>query len=605
LVGVAVIVLLLGVLLGKGLGGGTGPTATPTVVTMLTRTATLTSLPAEPLLTQTATRTSAPAEPSVTETLSLPVSTAAPKPPGDIPMVLIPAGEFQMGSESGDSDEKPAHTVSLDDFFIDVYEVTNALYAECVAAGKCDPPTDAKSYTRSSYYGNPEYADYPVIYVDWNMAQAYCEWRGGSLPTEAQWEKAARGGREGKAYPWGDESPTCTPGARNGANYLSCSPGDTMAVGSFSPNGYGLYDMAGNVWEWVMDWYLETFYNVSPASNPTGPDSGTYRVLRGGGWVNYVRNLRSADRDRGDPANTNYRRGFRCARSSSPALSATLVPTLPATPAPLLPTDTPAPPAATSEPMPMGDIPMALIPAGEFQMGSDADEALAECQKFHPDCRRSRFEDEEPVHTVHLDDYYIDVYEVTNARYAECLAAGKCDPPLSNASNTRSSYYGNPEYADYPVIYVTWNMAQAYCEWRGGSLPTEAQWEKAARGGREGMAYPWGDEAPTCTPGAKNGANYSSCSPGDTMAVGRFSPNGYGLYDMAGNVQEWVMDWYLDTFYGISPSRNPTGPDTGQYRVLRAGSWFNLEDVLRAAFRVGNVPTVTFSDLGFRCSRSP
>ena len=248
---------------------------------------------------------------------------------------------------------------------------------------------------------------------------------------------------------------------------------------------------------------------------------------------------------------------------------------------------------------------MALIPAGEFQMGSDADEALAECQKFHPDCRRSRFEDEEPVHTVHLDDYYIDVYEVTNARYAECLAAGKCDPPLSNASNTRSSYYGNPEYADYPVIYVTWFMAQAYSEWRGGSLPTEAQWEKAARGGREGMAYPWGDEAPTCTPGAKNGANYSACSLSDTMAVGSFSPNGYGLYDMAGNVWEWVWDWYLDRFYNVSPARNPTGPDSGAYGVLRGGSCYVNEDFLRSADRYRYFPTGRYYFRGFRCAGSP
>ncbi|MEW5873507.1 MAG: SUMF1/EgtB/PvdO family nonheme iron enzyme [Chloroflexota bacterium] len=242
-----------------------------------------------------------------TQTLPPTVAPALAEPKG---MVLIPAGEFQMGSESGSSDERPVHTVYLDAYSIDVYEVTNARYAECVAVGSCEPPTASKSLTRSSYYGSSQYADYPVIYVTWEMADAYCQWRGGRLPTEAEWEKVARGGLEGAQYPWGDEAPTC-----ERANYwgkVGGCIGDTSRVGSYAPNGYGLYDMAGNVWEWVQDWYSETFYGSSPRDNPMGSASGQYRVLRGGSWYFNESDLRSAYRTGYGHGDGNLDGGFRC-----------------------------------------------------------------------------------------------------------------------------------------------------------------------------------------------------------------------------------------------------------------------------------------------------
>jgi formylglycine-generating enzyme required for sulfatase activity len=208
---------------------------------------------------------------------------------------------------------------------------------------------------------------------------------------------------------------------------------------------------------------------------------------------------------------------------------------------------------------------------------------------------------------VYLDDYYIDVYEVTNALYAECVAAGKCDPPASNASYKRSSYYDDPAFADYPVIYVTWNMALAYCEWRGGSLSTEAQWEKAARGRLEGMDYPWGNEAPVCQKGAPNGAKFdddAGCNDTGTEPVGSYSANGYGLFDMAGNVWEWVWDWYSS--YSSSSARNPTGPESGSSKVTRCGSWYRIDvRSLRVAYRNSYVPDDRYDDIGFRCARSP
>ncbi len=230
-----------------------------------------------------------------------------------VKMALVPAGEFLMGSELWHNDEKPAHTVYLEAFYLDVFEATNARYAACVAAGACQLPTNTESNRQRSYYGDAKYDNYPVVYVTWAMAKSYCEWRGGGLPTEAQWEKAARGGLQGLDYPWGSELPICKTGLINGANIDECSDDDTHAVGSYSPNGYGLYDMGGNVWEWTSDLYEEDYYRVSPERNPSGPADGFYRVMRGGGWNLGGSHLRVSNRDLMNPASNNYSTGVRCA----------------------------------------------------------------------------------------------------------------------------------------------------------------------------------------------------------------------------------------------------------------------------------------------------
>ena len=227
-------------------------------------------------------------------------------------MVYVPEGEFTMGSTDSDADddESPVREVRLDAYWIDKYEVSNGQYQKCVNAGKCTKPRSTDSSTRSSYYGNTEYDDFPVIYVSWHQAKAYCEWAGGSLPTEAQWEKAARG-KNGRKYPWGDESPNS-----NLVNYGEIK-GDTTAVGSY-PRGaspYGAMDMAGNVWEWVEDWYKYS-YDQSQIDNPDGPSNGGKRVFRGGSWFNYDRDIRSANRNGSfSPTVTSLNIGFRCVSS--------------------------------------------------------------------------------------------------------------------------------------------------------------------------------------------------------------------------------------------------------------------------------------------------
>jgi len=230
-----------------------------------------------------------------------------------IEMALVPAGEFTMGNEDGEDDEKPVHTVYLDAYYIDKYEITNAYYQTCVIAGVCKLPKKTGSSQVNNYYGNPQYDNYPVLYVDWNMAETYCEWRQAGLPTEAQWEKAARG-TDGRLFPWGFEPKGCPV-----ANYQTCF-GNPTEVGIF-PEGvspYGLFDMAGNVSEWVWDWYDPEYYIESPLNNPKGPSTGDYRVMRGGSWSQYSISARVSYRYRGNQDGSNNTIGFRCARDATP-----------------------------------------------------------------------------------------------------------------------------------------------------------------------------------------------------------------------------------------------------------------------------------------------
>ncbi len=229
-------------------------------------------------------------------------------------MVYVPAGEFQMGRDDGKDDEKPVHTVYLDAYWIDQTEVTNAMYRKCVAAGECFPPYSNKSYSQEIYYENHDFDNYPVIYVSWEAANSYCSWSNRRLPTEAEWEKAASWNDDVQAqekYPWGNDKINSSY-----ANYQG-DIGDMTEVGHYKKGQsfYGAYDLVGNVWEWVADWYASDYYLVSSASNPLGPDIGEYRVLRGGAW-NTQYGISTTVRLWLPPESQYMNYGFRCAMSA-------------------------------------------------------------------------------------------------------------------------------------------------------------------------------------------------------------------------------------------------------------------------------------------------
>jgi formylglycine-generating enzyme required for sulfatase activity len=275
--------------------------------------------------------------------------------------------------------------------------------------------------------------------------------------------------------------------------------------------------------------------------------------------------------------------------------SQTPVPVISMTPSMPLPppfTNTPAPtPTPTTQPSELTDdkgVVMRLVPAGLFSMGSNNGQP-----------------DEKPVHQVDLPAFYLDKYEVTNVLYQACVDAGVCQVPANTSLGLHGgSYgtYGNPQFEHYPVIWVDWNMAKTYCEWRGARLPSEPEWEKAARG-TDGRTYPWGERIdPTFANYGRNAPDEYNEVFGRTTAVGSYENNKspYGIYDLAGNVWEWVADWY-DVYPGGDVSVNPAFGQT--YRVVRGGAWDTSDYILRTTFRGGNYPNTTVNYIGFRCAR--
>ena len=209
----------------------------------------------------------------------------------------IPTGKSTMGSRRGNNDEKPEHNVHLDAFYMDVNPITNTQFSKF-----------ARDVGISDWRYPAGFADHPVIGVNWNDASAYCEWSGKRLPTEAEWEKSARG-TDGRTYPWGADYDSSVVNGLGGGR-TGTSPVGSMPEGA-SP--YGVLEMSGNLWEWVADWYDATYYNWGKSSNPSGPDDGGHRVVRGGSWICHANYLRCAKRDHHEPTYRGRFIGIRCA----------------------------------------------------------------------------------------------------------------------------------------------------------------------------------------------------------------------------------------------------------------------------------------------------
>jgi formylglycine-generating enzyme required for sulfatase activity len=228
-------------------------------------------------------------------------------------LLYVPEGPFTMGADYGYSGERPVHEVTLSAFWVDQTEVTNGMYALCVEAGNCASPIRKSSNLIDYYYGFESYADYPVIFISWQDAADYCTWAGRRLPTEAEWEKAARG-TDGRPYPWGSAAPDAT--LANFDHNLD----DVARVGSY-PVGASLYealDLAGNVSEWTADWYGEEYYAISPELDPPGPETGEHRVIRGGSWTGNDRGVWSFHRALRLPDSPAFDIGFRCVQDAQP-----------------------------------------------------------------------------------------------------------------------------------------------------------------------------------------------------------------------------------------------------------------------------------------------
>jgi formylglycine-generating enzyme required for sulfatase activity len=239
---------------------------------------------------------------------------------------------------------------------------------------------------------------------------------------------------------------------------------------------------------------------------------------------------------------------------------------------------------------------MVYVPAGEFIMGVDEEAAIAICHQTLSYCDPAWFAGTGPAHTVTLGAYWIDQTEVTNDQYARCVKAGACLPPVHSAKLAAVEYYYDGRHGDYPVVYVPWSSAEAYCAWAEARLPTEAEWEKAARGA-DGRLFPWGDSQPgadqVCFDSRRNLEGVGSCPAGA-------SP--YGALNMVGDVSEWVADWYAPDTYSQPLVENPTGPASGTARVLRGGFGYDFYE-LYSTGSYGVDPNEANSFIGFRCAR--
>jgi len=477
--------------------------------------------------------------------------------------IEIPAGEFLMGSNpiqpiTSYPDESPEHQIDLEEFFISAKPITNAQYEKFVLSTGYKKP----GHWIGGVVPSQKKA-HPVTYIDWDDANAFANWCGASLPSEAQWEKSARSS-DGRLFPWGDAEPT-----NQDANFGNLI-GDTTEVGIHKSGAsvYGVLDLAGNVWEWTSSIHREYPYN----SNDGREDVNLWgaRVVRGGNYLSAAKNIRCADRHSIYPTARDIYIGFRVATKNLSVIKKDC-----------------------------GiDFEWQKIPAGKFLMGSrytQTNEELPDPEYFgvskHGANRPADFDNELPQHKLILDEYRISKTPVTNAQYEIFTKATSYPVPGHWPEGVVT-----PEIANHPVVYVDWADVQAFCTWAGVALPNEPQWERAARG-IDGRIWPWGNTPPT-----KDLANFGqSDKTGRTQAVGSY-PHGAspeGLLDVAGNVWEMVGSAYRPYPYEASDGRENF--DLPEEYVLRGGSFYSPHGrYLRTTARSMNYQFRRRDHIGFR-----
>ena len=466
-------------------------------------------------------------------------------------MVYVPGGTFTMGAtaEQGDdvwNGEKPAHSVTLSGYYIGKYEVTQAQWMAVMGNNP------------SNFKGD----NLPVERVSWDDCQEFIrklnELTGKkfSLPTEAQWEYAARGGKSGGTKYSGSNT------IDNVAWYWDNAGRKTHPVGTKSPNDLGIFDMTGNVWEWCEDYYGD--YPSYSQINPTGPESGSGRVGRGGCWFYDARNCRVSNRYGSAPYCRSGNLGLRLSLSEQRDEESEAEV--------LNETENQSDPNLDKFEVNGVTFEMVYVPGGTFTMGATAEQV------------DEVWDDEKPTHRVTLSGYYIGKYEVTQAQWKAVMG------------NNPSWFKGD----NLPVENVSWDDCQTFIRklnqltGKNFSLPTEAQWEYAARGGKSGGTKYSGSD------NIDNVAWYLNNACHKTLPVGTKSPNSLGIYDMSGNVYEWCQDWYGK--YSSYSQTNPTGPGSGSSRVRRGGSWISGARYCRVSDRNSSSPDSSYGNLGFRLS---
>ena len=489
-----------------------------------------------------------------------------------IDLVCVEPGSFYMGSPTSEDDrdgDEEQHQVHLTRaFLITATEITQAAYAELTGLNPSDClygcgdeiPVHDVTWSEALGFGNelsgrfglPDACDVQPDDVD-----TTCDFdaRGWRLPTESEWEYAARGGEQHRF---------------SGSNVLedvgwctgAAQPYEAREVGQLDPNAWGLFDMTGNVAEWTWDRYGDYPGEVT---DPTGPDFGSFLTHRGGAFPQTEGLCRVADRSAGFGSDPNWNRGFRVVRT------------------------------ITGDDVVTADAQgMVPVHGGPFVLGCDGD------------C----LSDEGPERTITVDPFRIDVYEVTVAEFvdflndhgndcgeSDCLGAFS-EPEIEQDDGTFTT---SAPYAGRALAEATWYGADAYCAWKGKRLPTEAEWERAARG-PAGGTYAWGEDDPDCSHAIASG-----CGPGDPMAPGS-APLGQaacGAWDLTGNVWEWTSDWYDADYHENVSDTNPTGPTWGTYKTVRGGGWESNTSTLAAWARWGRLANSGGASTGFRCAADP